>query len=110
MTKREFFGLNFYRIKTTLGRYKNICKREVVGEFSSLQIIAQLERIEIEALLSEIEQAIVGGYYEDYFNSDGTSADEIRIIPPNIIINQVCTVSLVDMKALLNEWLNFIDS
>ena len=109
MTKREFFGLDFYRIKDAFGRVDNICKREVVGNFSGLQILSSLSKSEVDYFIEEIDRALDKGIYPEVFlYSDGIDSDEVKIVPPNMVINGTCTISLVDMKSLLLEWKSFV--
>lgn len=65
---------------------------------------------ECEGLVESINDADNGQYYEEFFALDADSAsddDEIHISPPNIIIDNTITISFVDMKMLLQEWIDF---
>lgn len=111
MTKREFFGLNFYKVRDAFGDINYFCEREIVGNYSGLQILNFLNDGEVDYFIEEIVRALNNGIYPEIFlYTDGIGTDEVKIIPPNMIINDTCTVSLVDMKALLLEWKDFINS
>lgn len=111
MTKREFFRLNFYKVRDTFGDIIFFCEREVIGNYSELQILSHLSKNEIDGFLHDIDYDLISGVFPEIFiYSDGIGADEVKIIPPNMIINDICTISLVDMKALLLEWKDFINS
>ncbi|HEV7348619.1 hypothetical protein [Telluribacter sp.] len=67
--------------------------------------------VECEGLIEDIELAESQQYFEEYFslNRSGASDDEeIKIDPPNIIIDKVLSIPFNDMKLLLQEWLDFI--
>jgi hypothetical protein len=49
-----------------------------------------------------------GLYFEPDFISQCVETDDVKIIPPSLIINDILTIPLQDMKLLLEEWLAFI--
>ena len=111
MSKREFFGLKIYKATGPLdNNVKHICTREQPHVYSHLCFITHLHKVEVDALLEEINSALGGGGFESNFVTDGTESTSVVIAPPNITIGQVCTISLTDMKGLLQEWKAFINS
>ncbi len=111
MTRREFFGLRFYKTPDPIdGRIRSICTRDVVHVYSYLTFITHMDNVETQSLLNEIDKAINGQPYDVDYVSDNTGASSIHLAPPNIIIDSTCSVSLQDMKGLLTEWLAFINS
>ncbi|SFN59001.1 hypothetical protein SAMN05444143_1304 [Flavobacterium succinicans] len=67
--------------------------------------------IECEGLLTDIIEAQKGSYFEEYFvldKGEASDEDELKISPPNIIINLYTKIPLEDMKNLLMEWINFV--
>lgn len=112
MTKREQYGLTFSKWTNPAdGSITPICQREIINNFSELQFIDDLEVSEINGLLNLIDKAQNGVPHQDSFITDSIDdMDEIRILPPNISINSVCVIPLQDMKELLLEWLDFIQS
>lgn len=107
MTKREQYGLTFSIQLTTSGRLLNICKRNIVGPYSYLQILTQLSPFETQFFINEINHALNEEYYEPYFISDGVEADDVELTYPNVIINGNI-IAMQDMLALLQEWQTFI--
>lgn len=60
-------------------------------------------------LLEEINLALNGNYFEEIYRPDGSSVDKIEITPPNAIINESFTISLIELKLLLEEWITYIN-
>jgi hypothetical protein len=107
MTKREKYGLTFLTTNTIDGYKGYRCFKEDVDEFSHLQILSHMDNSEIKDLIEELEKALNGEYYEQYFTSDGVEADSIELNYPNVIINEHLTISMVELLELLQEWLAF---
>lgn len=111
MTKREQYGLSFYKKKNSFdGAIENICKREgSINEYNHLQILTQFSQIETTDLIEEIENALNGKYYEEYFTSDPIEFVSIKLAYPNVIFGENdLIISMQDLKDLLQEWLAFI--
>jgi hypothetical protein len=112
MTKREQFELTFYKVPSNFdGRIINVCKKEgAVNSNNSLQLIGQLDKHETESFIDELNKALSGRYYEEYFTSDSVEHESIELKYPNVIIGENdITISMEDMKGLLQEWCDFID-
>jgi hypothetical protein len=107
MTKREKYGLTFLTTNTIEGYKGYRCFKEDIDEFSHLQIISHMDNSEIKHLIEELEKALTGEYYEQYFTSDGTEADSVELNYPNIIINEHLTIKMIEMCELLREWFAF---
>jgi hypothetical protein len=72
--------------------------------------INQMNLQECKGLIEEIENAQNGKYFEEYFSLDrdeSSDEDEIRILPPNVILNISTKIPLEEMKSLLLEWQRF---
>lgn len=113
MTKREQYGLSFSKIqRSSDGSTVNICKKNgTVNQYSTLQVIQQLNKVEAMALIEEINNALNGVYYEEYFVSDGTESDSIQLSTPNVILGENdFIIPMSDLKLLLQEWLAFINT
>lgn len=114
MTKREQFKLHFFKEQlegTTLFRCDN--QEVTIESFNSASILDRLSKAEAEGLISEIDNAINGAYYEQYFslnNSMASDEDGIEIAAPNIIFNSVLSIPFKDAKMLIQEWLDFLNS
>ena len=109
MTKREQYELQFYKTKMSESYTGNICLSNMIGPYSYLQVLNRLSVEETTDLISYINNALNGKYYEPYYTSDGTEAEDIELAYPNIIINGN-TIAMQDMLTLLQEWQEFITS
>lgn len=112
MTLQDKYQLQF---KREIEDLKVIFKCKSIGDNSNeiARKINQMHLIECKGLIEEIENAENGKYFEEYFALDRGEAsdqDEIRILPPNVIINIKTKIPLEDMKVLLLEWILFIES
>lgn len=111
MTKREQYGLEFINwIDPITKSNVKICRREGVNEYNELQIINRLNIFEIQSFIKDIENAQAGKYYDEIYSTDSIDDQLIEIQPPDIVINTICTIPLQDMKAILEEWLDFMQS
>ena len=112
MTKREFYKLQFSKIKTTGYSDSFICigSNTVVGSLQLANLLDVLSDREPDSLLEEIELTINGGYYEEIYRIDGSSVDKVELMPPNAIINDDFTIALTDLKELLEGWIQFISN
>ena len=111
MTKREQYGLSFINWVNPIDKTVNkVCKRENVNTYSELQIISRLSIHEIQSLLQNIQNAIKGEYYEEIYSSERTDDTSVEIHPPNVIINEIYSIPLIDIRDLLQEWLAFINT
>ena len=109
MTKREQYGLSFYKIITSNGNIRHLCKTDRTDAYSNLIVIRFLNSIEAQGLIDEITRALAGEFFEPFFTSDGVESEDIDLVYPNVIVNGT-SVSMQDMKDLLLEWLSFINS
>ena len=111
MTIKDKYQLSFDK-KNENGKVMFVCNN--LGNVDSQRIankINQMHLIECEGLVTEIIKAQKGNYFEEYFALDKDEAsdeDELKISPPNVIINLYTKISLEDMKNLLMEWVNFV--
>jgi hypothetical protein len=111
MTKREQYGLSFYKWKDAKsGNIYSWCKREEVGSFSSLQILNRLDSKDSEFLIGEIIKVEQGLYYDNLPTSDSFEDILIEYSFPHVTIDQILTIPMTDFKELLEEWIIFIKS
>lgn len=111
MTKREKYGLDFSKWVNPVDKtVKKVCRREKLSTYSELQIIDRLSIFEIQSLLQSIQNADNGDYYEEIYSSERIDDESVEIHPPNIIINEICIIPLIDMRDLLQEWITFINT
>jgi hypothetical protein len=112
MTLKDKYQLEF---KKEIEDLKVIFKCHNIGDNISeiARKINQMHLIECNGLIEEIENAQDDKYFEEYFALDcgeASDQDEIRILPPNVVINISTEIPLEDMKVLLLEWIEFIES
>jgi hypothetical protein len=111
MTRREFFGLRFYKIADPIdGSPLHLCNRDQPHVYSHLTFISNLNKYEVDALLEEVTKAVSGQPVDSEFESDGVENTSVIINPPNITVGGQCTISLPDMKGLLEEWKAFLNT
>jgi len=114
MNIKEKFGIEF-KSKT---RNSDIYYDFVINnkEYDFLYIIGLYHKIELKGLIYDLEKSIVlKKNYEESFETDTTEMHEILFHYPNITIQDLSsinrtkfTVSMIDLKLLSEEWLNFI--
>lgn len=112
MSKREQYKLNFEKLKLDNSYYRygsSSSDNSINGSLVLANLLDVLSDREPNGLLEEIELALNSGDFEEVYRPDGSSADKIEIIPPNAIINESFTIALVDLKILLQEWIEFIE-
>ena len=110
MTWREKYDLIFEKqgygdnIEFSCYRLNNIQHYNLAAK------LRLMHRLECEYLIEVIIAAENNEYYEEYFAIDRDAAndfDEIRISPPNVVIDTVDVIPFEDMKGILSEWVEF---
>ncbi|MEP6613827.1 MAG: hypothetical protein ABJA76_18120, partial [Mucilaginibacter sp.] len=108
MTKREQYELIFFKSKSPRwGNPINCCKKGgAVNQFSHLQFIQRLtNKTELNGLISDLEDALRGEYYEQYFCTDATEDLDIELNFPNVILGEKnLIIPMLDLRDLLIEW------
>lgn len=113
MTKRELYRLNFQKLNIQNWGIRFTCTSFSPSTSGSPQLAMLLDVLsdrEPDSLLEEIESALNGDDFEEIYRPDSSTVDKIEIIPPNAIINESFTISLTELKALLEEWIEFVDN
>lgn len=64
-------------------------------------------RVEVPYLIEDIESIIQGGDYDETFLPDFGDC-VIRFDPPNAIFNEDFVIPLLELKMLLEEWIQFM--
>lgn len=108
MTKKEQFGLSFHYRIDPRGMKKPQCTSKTVNANSHLTLLNFLDFEETESLIDDIERAQGGLQYDQYPSSDSYDFIEIYLNYPNVTIDGVLTVSMIDFKELLKEWQVFL--
>lgn len=111
MTIKEQYKLIFSKMKMEGFSDSFMCTGSsyVNGSLQLATLLRALSDKEPDGLLEEVNLALTGGDYEEYYSIDMSSVDTIRMIPPNAIINNSFSISLIDLKQILEEWIYFIN-
>jgi len=113
MTKREQYDLVFYKRMDTNGVTRKIIapKTNNSGTYSNLIFINFLGKNEIQYFINTINLINEGKPYDtDFLITNGTEASDLVFINPNFIIDGILTINMLDLQALLQEWLTFLNS
>ncbi|RDI13229.1 hypothetical protein DEU42_103139 [Flavobacterium sp. AG291] len=108
MTKKEQYGLSFLNWENEDKTIVKICRREIVDEYSELQVLNRFNITLSKSLIDQIDRVLNNEYFEKIFSSDAIDDNSIEIHPPFIIINDLLQIRIEDMKELLNEWIVFL--
>ncbi len=112
MTKKEYYGLEFIKLNQN-GKNVYYCRRKdgIVDNYSELQFINRLSVVSTQFLIGDIADTVVSqNAIRDYTQPGGCDHIDLEIAYPNFIIDEILSLPLVDMKALLEEWLLFLQS
>lgn len=110
MNIKKKYNLEFIKTKHPEFRDFYTCRNNTPtcpGSYILSFLLTGLSQCESECFLEEIEASLNSRYYEEDYVLDWDSSTQIRILPPNVKINEF-VISLSDMKQLLEEWIRFI--
>ncbi len=112
MQKYQEYHLNFSRqLVGNRVEFQITCSGST-SECTVGRKIQRLHKVECEGLIEEIQSAINGQVIDQYFSIDNEAAsdyDTIEIFTTHIQIDST-TLPLEDMKLILMEWLDYINS
>lgn len=114
MTKQEQYKLRFNKIGYDANKTYYRCNMVETNQ-ESLALSELLNNIGNypDGLLDEIHSAQNGQYFDEIYSFDMALGDfGLKIIPPNAVVEQMgysYTMSLLDLKLLLEEWTDFIE-
>ncbi|WP_294245756.1 hypothetical protein [uncultured Chryseobacterium sp.] len=113
MTKREQYGLEFYKVSSdgTIG-YHCLRKDGIIDQNNSLQFLSYLDRAGTEFLLREVVAFLnTDDPDRSMYESMVSEHVDLDIEYPDFKIDKLpYTFPLADVKDLLQEWLNFLDA
>lgn len=113
MKKSEQYRLWFSKSQASDGRVRYSCYPAIRTTTSDESyylagLLDLLSDSEPKYLLEEIENALNNKYFEEYYSLDHSGPDDsIQILPPNVILNNSFSISLIELKLLLEEWILF---
>ncbi|WP_294223089.1 hypothetical protein [uncultured Chryseobacterium sp.] len=111
MTKREQYGLEFYKLSSDgITGYNCRCKDGIVDHNNSLQFLSYLDRAGTELLLQEINTFLdTDEPYRSIYESMVLEHMDLDIEYPDFRIDKLpYTFPLADIKDVLQEWLDFL--
>jgi hypothetical protein len=77
LTKREFFGLRFYKVPNSFDDgLRSVCTRDEVNMYSYLTFMTYMDQNETSSLLYEINNALNGLSYDTDYLSDGIGVEK----------------------------------
>ncbi|WP_294302661.1 hypothetical protein [uncultured Chryseobacterium sp.] len=111
MTKREQYGLEFYKL-VFAGATGYICRRKdgMIDQNNSLQFLSYLDRARTEFLLQEVNTFLnTDDPNRSIYESTVLEPTDLDIEFPDFRIDKLpYAFPLADIKDLLQEWLNFL--
>lgn len=110
MTKREQYGLIFDKMQVEgFGIRDFIRQRNPGGSNGILIYIGRLDEEETKAFINDMNQSLnLGRNYDDGFLTDSVEHLTITYEYPNVKWDNILTISMIDLRDLLIEWLDFI--
>jgi hypothetical protein len=112
MTKREQYKLSFDKMNIPNWGVRYTCTQTQVTDDSIYlsQLLDLLSVRQADEFLYELNNALSGAYFEEYFSFNASSIDySVRIMPPNVVINGTYSITLNNLKELVEEWVQFIN-
>ncbi len=111
MSKREQFDLTFYKKLFDGQIYYECSSNHHHNDYSSLCFISRLSKFESVSLRNDLKQCIdFETNVDEGFFSDSVEDRSIIYQFPNVNIDDILIISMLDLKELLDEWHIFIDS
>lgn len=117
MTKREQYGLRFYKITSPGDQDFLACNfnHSIDGSVGLGLLLESLSDTEPTNLLEEVISAINNAQYEEDYILDFNSSIWIEFLPPNARIHYMgglhhYDIPLINFRLLLEEWIDFIQS
>lgn len=111
MTKAEEYCLKFVKVRNENNKIRYRCiQLEVTNDSKYLcRLIENLSNESHLNLYEEVTNAINGLQYDEDFLFD-VATEELLINPPNALFDNEYTISLENLKELLEEWITFCSS
>ncbi|MEO3406226.1 hypothetical protein AAFN85_20095 [Mucilaginibacter sp. CAU 1740] len=110
MSLKDKYQIDF--IKDERKVKPNICVQKNPGHYenSHLHFLDLLDANECRGFIYDLDSCIDGqSNVDEGFRSDSVDNQDIRYCYPNVVINDILTIPMVDMRGLLQEWLDFIN-
>ena len=112
MNKREQYNLRFEKLDIPDWGIKYFCSEMQSSNdaFHLSDLLNHVSNREPEDLLEETDNVLNGSFFEKYYVPDGALfTSGVTIVPPKAVINEAYEISLLELKALLEEWIDFVN-
>lgn len=111
MSRRKQYGLIFYKKQIDGINYNISVQNNPGGLNSVLAFLDNLSKKECEAFINDLNSCLnANGNIDEGFFSDSVEHMKINYNYPNVNIDDILIVQMQEMKELLMEWLDFINS
>lgn len=109
MSKLKEYGFELVKRKLSNGEIIPTVSQKVPGGINSvLHFVHKLDKHETEGFIYDLDRCIDGQSNADEgFYSDSVESSDITYKYPNVNIGNVLIIPMIDMRAILVEWLNF---
>jgi hypothetical protein len=112
MTKREQYGLIFNKRDVFPNRISHFIEAREVGPYSFLTFINALDKDGLTDFIDDLNRCLESkeNVDEGFFSDRVEHMGAILYKYPNVVINDlvILTIPMEDMRALLQEWVEFI--
>ncbi|NVK71941.1 MAG: hypothetical protein HWE24_00570 [Oceanospirillaceae bacterium] len=111
MTVKQHYGLKFETVRAE-GRKFHFANPEVSipGSMELAQLLNHLGASESSYLLESINDVISSSTSEISYSLDNSQGVWVEYAPPNCTISGSQTMTLIDLKSLVEEWISFTNS
>ncbi|NTE00502.1 hypothetical protein G6M26_23420 [Agrobacterium tumefaciens] len=113
MPKKEHYGLEFTKQKLSNGEIFYRVDQKLNGNINNviLNFIYRLNEHQTKSFINDLNRCISSqANVDEGFFSDSVEDMEILYQYPNVDINDILKLPMVDLKEILEEWLEFISS
>ncbi|RYX81614.1 hypothetical protein EON73_04710 [bacterium] len=112
MSIQSQYGLSFNKTMNSNGDLiPFVSQINRIGYNSVLTLISLINIQECQSFIRDLDRCInEKGNIDEGFFSDSVENRTILYNYPNVIIDDLFTIPMVDLKHLLGEWLSFINS
>ncbi len=103
----EKYGISFYSGETN-GYKFNSCRFSNLN-YASLSFVSYLGRTDCNGLIGDLQWSVnSGGNADDHFSSDSIEDRVIAYQYPDVVIDDVLTISMTDLLQIVQAWKAFI--
>lgn len=113
MSIKTTYNLRFSKTTGYYGATMYFCDWDLTipGSLELGTLLQGLSDREPDLFLEDLNFALSGGGYEEDYHLDGVSSIHVNFLPPNaqlITPYSTYSISLLDLKELLEDWIAFV--